>query len=347
MPEVHKLPDISEVEREASEWIARLNADEVSADDRTRFESWHAAHPLHARVYGELCRTWSQFSAAAPFVRAVSFAQSMKEPGRPRGFPRLSALAAAAVAGVMLAASGWLYFDRPPPVSTYRTALGEHATIALPDGSSLELNSDSAARVDFSKSARVIRLERGEAFFSVAHDAQRPFWVIGGGSWVRAVGTAFDVNLRTADVVVTVSEGTVNVGAADAAAGGTSADVVLARATTAVVTAGQQADLRQTEVATRRLSAGEAALAVAWREATLYFENRPLREVINTLNRYSTVQIHVEDEELNNLPVGGTFQPGPEGADALLTMLQQGFGVRVRRAGNQAYIEATPTTGGK
>ena len=50
MAEVHRIPDMDQVERQASEWIARLNADDVSADDRARFEVWRSAHPLHARA---------------------------------------------------------------------------------------------------------------------------------------------------------------------------------------------------------------------------------------------------------------------------------------------------------
>src|SRR2546427_7834726 len=40
---VHRIPDMDQVERQASEWIARLNADDVSADERARFEVWRSA----------------------------------------------------------------------------------------------------------------------------------------------------------------------------------------------------------------------------------------------------------------------------------------------------------------
>src|SRR5260370_41844389 len=100
MTEVHRLPDVSEAEREASEWIARLNADDVSDDDRARFEAWRAAHPTHARVYEELSATWRQFTAAGPLVRAVSFAHSMNEATTARVPRRRWAFAAATAAAV-------------------------------------------------------------------------------------------------------------------------------------------------------------------------------------------------------------------------------------------------------
>src|SRR5437016_3238083 len=284
MADVHRLPDVSKVEREASEWIARLNADDVSADDRARFEVWRVAHPLHARAYDELSATWQQFTAAGPLIRAVSFAQSMNEAATVRAPRRRWALAVAATAAVgVVAALGWLYFDRLRPNTSFTTAIGEHATISLPDGSVLELNSNSRARVDYSERSRVIRLHRGEGFFKVAHDPHRPFWVVGGGSWVRAVGTAFNVYVRPMDVRVTVSEGTVKVGSVDTLVDKVPSDDALGKAPTSVLTAGQQADLRGAATATRQLSPAELARSVAWREGTVYFENQPLSDVVEEL----------------------------------------------------------------
>jgi transmembrane sensor len=339
MPIVHRLPDVTQVEREASEWIARLNADDVSADDRTRFEAWHAAHPLHARAYVDLSGTWKQFTAAGPFVRAVSFANSVKDVTTLRTPRRRSALLAAAACIVVMSGLSWFFLSQRMTDTAYHTAIGEHASIALADGSVLELNSNSAARVHYYKTGRVIRLERGEAFFNVTHDSNRPFWVVGGGSWIRAVGTAFDVNLRQTDVVVTVSEGAVRVGTT-AASLDVPSDTALAKVATSVVAAGQQASLRPTVVATHKLSSTEIAHSVAWRDGTLYFENRPLREVIEELSRYTTLEIRLEDENVGDILVGGTFQASPEGSEAMLAMLQQGFGLRVRREDDHAYIQA-------
>jgi transmembrane sensor len=345
MSDVHQLPDPEQIEREASEWIARLNADDLSADDRARFEAWRSRHPLNARTYEELSATLQRFVSAGPLVRAVSFAQSMNEAATgssshsnvpPR---RYWAFAAAAAAVIVIAAIGWFSYDRLSPGTTFSTAVGEQASISLPDGSTLELNSNSLARVDYSKASRVIHLDRGEGFFKVAHDPQRPFWVVGGGSWVRAVGTAFNVYLRSIGVEVTVSEGTVEVGSADALTGRAPSDEAIASAAASVLTAGQRADLHGTAIATRQLSAAEAQRSASWREGTVYFENQPLSEVIAELGRYTNLELIVKDEALRRLPVGGTFKANPDGAEALLTMLEQGFGLQVNRDGERVYID--------
>src|SRR3954468_8949741 len=74
---VHRLPSIKESQREASEWIARLHADDVSNEDLEQFEAWKRAHPMNATSFEELARTWQRFEQAGPLVRAVAFGQSM------------------------------------------------------------------------------------------------------------------------------------------------------------------------------------------------------------------------------------------------------------------------------
>jgi|SRR6185437_8572138 len=319
MANVHKLPSLAQAEREASEWIARLDADEVSDNDRALFEQWRSASSRNARAFEDLRATYQEFVATGPFVRAVSFAQSMSPvavPGRSWRWP-------AVAAAVILAASGLTYWFRSPAPLIYRTTLGEHSTIALPDGSILELNSASSARVEYESNRRVVRLEHGEGYFKVAHDAGRPFWVVAGGSRVRALGTAFNVYLRSSAVEVTVSEGLVKVGSSDA-----------------LVKAGEQAELQGAATSTRSLSSTELARAMSWREGTLYFEDQPLSDVSSEFERYSTLRFVLKDDAVRGLRVGGTFQASPQGAETLITMLERGFGLKVHREADRVYIES-------
>jgi transmembrane sensor len=210
--------------------------------------------------------------------------------------------------------------------------------VALPDGSSFDLNTDSRIWVDYSERQRVIRLERGEAYFKVAHDTQRPFWVRAGDTWVRAVGTAFNVYLRPTGVEVTVSEGTVSVVNATANQPPPS-DAAITRSA-AAVTAGEQADVHGRAEVIHELDSAQLSRLLAWRKSSLYFQDQPLGDVVNELMRYTTLKIELDDEELRQLPVGGTFQTSPEGAEALLTMLQDGFGTTIRRDGQgHVHIE--------
>jgi transmembrane sensor len=337
MSEIHRLPDSRELRNEASSWLARLNADDVTPEDRAQFEAWRRAHPLNARTFDAMSGVWQRFLRAGHVVRAVSFGQAMHEAAQPRGALRRAKWAAAAVLAA-LAVGAWI-FVQSYSRSHFETAIGEHAAVQLPDGSSLELNSHSIARMDYTPHSRIIHLERGEAYFKVAPDPRRPFWVVARNAWIRALGTAFNVDLRGTQVRVTVSEGTVQV-AALRAAPATPSDRLLAQGPVSTLTAGEQADLREGTAALRALATLEVLRVEAWRQGKVFFIDQPLDEVIEELSRYTTLDITVTDEALRRLPVGGTFQTGPQGAEALLTLLQDGFEIVVRRDGNRVEISS-------
>ena len=337
MGNVRRLPSTDDAEREASEWVVRLQAQDVTDDDRTRFQAWMDAHPCNARAYAALCATWDELVKSGPLVRAVHFGQVMNAASTPPAPRRRWAVIAmaAGVAAVILGGAWDLY--RPKQETGFQTAIGEQASVALPDGSSFDLNTNSRVRVDYSQRARVILLERGEAFFKVAHDTRRPFWVRAGNSWVRAVGTAFNVYLRPTGPDVTVSEGTVNVVSATSNEPPPSDTVIVSAAS---VTAGEQVAVKGGAKVTRELNSLQLTRLLAWRSSSLYFEDQPLGDVAGELMRYTTLKIDISDEALRELPIGGTFQASPEGAEALLTTMQDGFGMTIRRDGHgHAYIE--------
>ena len=338
MGEIHRLPRAEEAEREASEWLARLQADDVTVDDRARFAVWREAHPLNAKAYDELSATWEELVSAGPLVRAVNFGQVMNAAATPPARRRRwVALAAAAGVGVLAVIGAWNYYLQKEDTG-FQTAVGEQAQVALPDGSSFDLNTNSRIRVQYSPSTRVIHLDRGEAFFKVAHDTQRPFWVRAGGSWVRAVGTAFNVYIRPTGVEVTVSEGTVKV-VSEGSSEPPPSDAPAA-ATVASVTAGEQVDVQGRAEVIHELDSAQLSRLLAWRKSTLYFQDQPLGEVVDELMRYTNLKIEIDDQALRQVPVGGTFQTNPEGVEALLKMLHDGFGATIRRdEQGHVYIE--------
>ncbi len=342
MAEVHQLPDPVRIEEEASQWIARLHADNVTADDRARFNAWRNAHPLNERTYEAMHSAWRAFHAAGPVVRAVSFGQSMNEATLlPKRSWRRWALGAATA--MVLIAAVCLYWVKGLPETQFQTAIGERASVVLPDGSTVELNSNSAVRVSYSDRSRVIQLKRGEAFFNVTHDVARPFWVVAGGSWVRAVGTAFNVYVRPQGVQVTVSEGTVQVGSSEASGTRIPTADELARGAASILSAGEQADVRAGTASIQSLPLAEVRRSISWRSGKISFDKQPLGTVIDELRRYTPVELIVTDDKLRQLQVGGTFQSNPQGAETLISMLKDGFGLRIRRESGRVYIDDEPS----
>ncbi|MGC8519797.1 MAG: FecR family protein [Steroidobacteraceae bacterium] len=341
MSNIHRLPRPQDVEREASLWLARLNADDVSSDDRARFAAWLQQHPSHGRAYSALGGTWQELERSGPIVRAVYFGQAMIAAGvPPQGRSRVRIVALVACVALLALGFSW-YRYRHPDQTEFQAAVGEQTTVSLPDGSSFTLNSNSLAHVEYTGRRRIVVLERGEAFFRVVHNPKRPFWVHAGSSWVRDIGTEFNVDMRGARVVVTVREGIVKVlTALSSAKPPADPDLIHSAAS---ITAGEQVNIIGRAEILHTLPPQQLSRLLAWRTGSLYFQDQPLGEVADELMRYTRLKIQFSDPQLRQLRVGGTFRTSPAGAQALLSMLHDGFGMRIRRVGhNRVEVLARP-----
>src|SRR5690606_85904 len=93
----------------------------------------------------------------------------------------------------------------------YETQVGGRESVPLPDGSRVELNTDSKLRAAMTGEKREVWLERGEAYFEVKHDRMRPFVVWAGDRRITVLGTKFSVRRAGARVRVAVAVGRVQV----------------------------------------------------------------------------------------------------------------------------------------
>src|SRR3546814_3787086 len=103
---------------------------------------------------------------------------------------------------------------------------------------------------------------------------------------------------------------------------------------------GQQAVVRGGTASVHALPMPEVDREISGRSGTIYFENRPLREVIDEMGRYTPLRIEV-GRRAEAITVGGTFQTNPQGAEALLAMLEDGLGLQVRSEDGKRSEEHT------
>ncbi len=101
-----------------------------------------------------------------------------------------------------------------PVFNTVSTARGRQWSVVLPDGSKVWLNCASSIRysLNFSGARREVTIT-GEAYFEVAPDAARPFYVRTGELEVQVLGTHFNVNAYADEPEIRTSllEGSVKV----------------------------------------------------------------------------------------------------------------------------------------
>lgn len=337
-------PDLT---AEACAWLAQLETGELSKEDLAAFREWIKRSPRHYAEIRRLAHLSYDINVLADMAGSLNGAVERRASVRRRDAGGWSLGArkfwpAAAVASFVVAVSvAFLFIGRPPLEASapylVSTETGETAEAMLADGSQVELNTASQIEVDLDKTQRRIRLLKGEAFFDVAHNADRPFTVYVGDKQVTAVGTAFAVRWTDNDFVVTVSEGRVLVGEANQAGAGVSEDASLDPYDPSAVNAtsktmleagqrlvGTDASLDHT---VQTMSNSELSRELAWRSGLLDFEDTPLGDVVLEMQRYTPLSIEIADDKLRNLKFGGVFRIGE--TEAFFDALELSFDVEV------------------
>lgn len=236
----------------------------------------------------------------------------------------LTALAAAVVVGLF----GWWLAGRSPlDVEHFASDGASQRRVTLRDGSVVDLNAGSAIDVQWVAGERRLALRSGEAHFQVAPDKARPFIVAAGGISVRAVGTAFQVQLAAAAVAVVVTEGTVSVQRVAAAASSRSqvdvspaAVLTVNERTVVPVTPAGEADVPAAPQV-ERVSAEQLRALLAWQDPVVTFNDTPLRDVVMQFNRRNQTQLTLGERELGERRIGGVI--ALDQVEALVRLLEQ------------------------
>jgi transmembrane sensor len=228
--------------------------------------------------------------------------------------------------------SGW---------ETYKTAVGASQQIALSDGSTVNLNTDSVMRVRMSAGRRQIDLQRGEALFHVAHDATRPFFVTAADTLVRAVGTEFSVRIyedKRVDVLVAegrVAVGTPKIDSVEQPELPPSADAL---------SMGDVAAVSHGRLSIKHIQPDEVGRKLAWRTGYLWFQGETLGEEVAEFNRYNLRHLTVADPSILEFRYGGRFRL--HDIDSFVQTLEQAFDVTAIRTpdGSEVRLIAAPNT---
>lgn len=315
-------PHASGVDEQAAYWAMRIDGGELAEHERTTLERWLAAAPAHRTALAGYCQLSADLEESIPHLvatGAVSMPATLppaRDARRRVPFARFAALAAAAALAVVV----WWSWPQPQ-VQNVATAIAQRQSHTLADGTRVELNAHTSLRFENSKTERRVRLAGGEAVFSVAKDANRPFIVETRNGAVRVTGTEF--NVRNDDALgvfeVTVLEGSVQVRPAAAHDGAAPAPIALKAADHLLSRAGQ--------VTVRSLPREALADAIAWRDGRIVFDDIPLAEAAQRMAHYHGRSISVAPE-VAQLRLGGRY--ALEDFSGFLAGLEVALAVQVR-----------------
>lgn len=296
-------PSQDRISDEAAQWCMRLHEPDFSDPERQQLERWLKADAEHQREFDAMLEIWtiSEFlstdvAASAPGAIAPPAAAPTQPPAARRRRGRRPLMAAAALV-LGLPIIGWLGWEQgliPDDYQRYEAQAGIQE-VRLPDGSHVQLNLGTRLSYANYKDRRSVSLKQGEAYFEVSHDAAHPFTVDAGKGQIRVTGTRFNVWNYQDQVVVTLTEGSVQV-----RSDRNSAELP------AYLSPGMQARFDASHLAPE-VSAASPADALAWRNGKLILRDLTLNEALPQLNRYLPVPVHLGDQATGQLRVGGVF----------------------------------------
>jgi transmembrane sensor len=302
------LAAVDDIDDVAARWYSRARSGAMDAGQDAEMQAWLDADPAHQSAYDAIARAWGALDALRAHPRVLAMRDELPRErsrfmARPAVRRALAACLGAAVVGAALAGA-WTTW-RPSDEfadQAFRTGVGEKATITLPDGSVVTLNTGTTLRTRADPGRRLIYLDKGQAYFKVAKDRRHPFIVTAGGRTITAVGTAFDVRVDPKHFSITLVEGKVRV----------ETPVPRAPAAKAVETtemvAGSQ--LVATDAQKWSVARTDVVKATGWLRDQLVFEAEPLGDVAAEMNRYSVRKIVIADPAVAGTLVSGNFRPG-------------------------------------
>lgn len=268
---VHPGPSVSAMDMRLMEtanmWVIR---ELEGRADPGELSAWLNASPAHAEAYRRASLVYGALQA--PAARVASKRTSLS-----------SRRIVASVALVLVAA--WLARDIPLRLTSEVTDVGESRDLTLPDGSHVDLNTSSAASVDYSGRLREVQLKRGEAWFDVARNPDRPFVVLAGDARVTVLGTAFNVRRTDSGISVSVARGRVEVRRGDQST---------------VLTPGRAV---QVSAETFELSDVPVGRISEWRTGWVGFEQATFAEVVDELARYHRGPLFIASAALRMRPI--------------------------------------------
>lgn len=281
---------------EAARWLVALDDDPDDADLRARFAAWLAASPANAAAWANTSDVYGLMARTTP-VLADRWARRAAVARPHDRFRQVRARTAAGLAALALAAC--LAFVVGPGLlvrlqADQATSTAEVRSLGLEDGSTVRLGPNSAIDVAYADDLRQVRLLKGEAFFDVRPDSQRPFRVAVRGVETTVLGTSFNVRFSADGAEVAVRSGLVGV------------DYAAARQPIAErLAAGEWVRVNWGGRVERGVMPPEEV--APWLHGQIVARDRPMADVVDELRRYYAGAIVVANGALRDRRVTGVY----------------------------------------
>lgn len=202
--------------------------------------------------------------------------------------------------------------------NTISVPAGQHIEVMLSDGTKVYMNALSELRYPafFTDKERKISL-KGEAFFDVKHNAERPFIVETFLCDIEVLGTQFNVQADESkdEFITSLLEGKVKVSRNSAS----NEEVIL--------NPNHQVKYSKGRLVVEQIPEYEKFV---WREGLIGFNNATFTELVNTFEKYYGVNIIIKRNDIPTILFTGKIRIN-EGVDHALWVLKQSFNFNYTR----------------
>lgn len=320
--------------KEAAAWCARMDAKDLSPAEDLELRGWLADDARRRAAFESVSRIMTDpaLTAALREVDHENVSDAMRllpQSATDRRHPSTwltATFGAVLVLGLVWVVSMWMNPASLPKL-VVSTAPGQTRTVSLADGSSVQLSGGTTLEVQMESSRRIVRMQAGEAFFTVAPDSARPFIVTVADARVQVLGTAFDLSETHDGLELSVYHGRVAFGHGD-------------RFSEAIeVKAGERAYMRDGVTSAAEPFDPEAG---DWRNGWLQTNDVTLGALAQRLSRRFGVDVSVAPA-LAEKRIAGRFRV--DSSEKLLQLLSSVHGFEVKQnAGGLAIVEGADST---
>ena len=220
---------------------------------------------------------------------------------------------------------GYLRTDNSIISQSY-TSLNGKSKVLLPDSSEVWLHSNTTLTYSYSNESNLREVAlKGEAYFKVKHNADKPFLVKAGDVVVKVHGTQFNVNAynESNSVFVSLSEGSVE---------------MKTNIKNVFLKPGEEGTFNKAnkQIAVNK---SDVAFAQSWTKDQLQFENKNLREVCKYLSKWYSVEISIDSTIADNQAYSFTVQN--ESLEEIARLLSKVNGINYRFTDKNELILTT------
>lgn len=290
--------------------LIRYLSGEASPEEVRQVKAWVEANEQTRALFEQYALLWQKsaglkeatlFDAEKDWqeVKTQINAAKTKQPGDHRPVIRSLSHQFIKIAAMLVftISLGWLAYSLSHKIGAAKEIVASANTqpvqLTLPDGTKVILNKHSSLTYhkDFDGQTRKVRL-KGEAFFDVVKNPQKPFLISTGNTQTEVLGTSFNIYQNDQRVVLSVVTGIV------AFYDGRNEQKV-------TVTAGQQADYLDGSI---HKTITQNPNFLSWRTGVLIFRNTPLAQVLSDLNKHYQQQLVLETNNLATCTLTSTFK---------------------------------------